>query len=1095
MRLSVDTTNGEHRKKISDFVRKIFPNITVSSPEIVIEKNKPGIVVLDRKSFLKYQELIQKVRERDGRLNFSVVIAGESDHLHGVDASIDPENLSLDTVKMIRKLVMEKMRETTVEKLKNRVRDMLAIHEKLGLATIITDKKGKIVYINETLKQLLGDKTDETEIINTHAPDFLEKFLKDHAEIKGLFSRDARRVEFSTTTTSGREVSVFGAPIRSMENETDGYIIIIRDISEDSALRRLWNIYVELVSDFSPQKSIRGDSVRFLTEILKKFASALGLKNLVFVPIYTRYTGKPADEIPVLIVKRMNDGTYRLHIKYGLELSEEDKRKCLNPDCAMDSLLSLRGGASRSHIKSRKYTRKLALGDLVVGILCFEREAEFSPQEIIFIEWFENEIINRTINTILDNRLKNVDILEKTLGTNDRIGIVVLDRDGRLIQFNDGFLKIFNIPLEERERLENGHIENLRPLNKKRRVIDRIRKVLTLDKPKHIKKWIAVGSDLNNYRYLHIHIYPLESEVSGDSFLVGIFEDRTEERLHDSRSKFVHDIIVQKTKIYEEISRSMDQEGLDQFIRKTSETVCKRLGEVLDGVVFAIGSPPEHSVISVCPKVQRVLDERKAEELLNFIIRKREREGITRFVCNVNLDSFEGPFREELRRAGYRFMVVVPVKSPAESGILGHMILFARYDPNNLDRVMIFSRIPAVCNVDRIHREEVDIFLQFANIIGDYLSIFQRKIETRKNQEYLNQIFENVEDAILIVNREGLIERSNSRVLDIFGVRREEVVGKFLKDFLSGTDSELIDRSLKSAFSEGSSELYITYRMPERYFTFDYEEERQRHIRLKFQFIRLLGEERVMIVAEDVTDLTTFHDTLQDMTSGLLWTMLNLLGGKSATLKIHSANVAYIVDKISVIAYPDKFEKYKGRGCLVLGAILHDIGKIRVPSSILVKPMDRIARDILDYEIYKKHVVYGKEMMENIPLPCGGKIPVWIYQHHEAMDGSGFPEGLKGDEISFGSRVIAAANYFENEIIVKPFKKQKTPGEVIRTMRGTGKFDPDVVNALQELVEKGEIVSGPGGKLVSTEREADTLIQEIVENFKNLYERKNLEKH
>ncbi|MCP4231847.1 MAG: HD domain-containing protein [bacterium] len=92
-------------------------------------------------------------------------------------------------------------------------------------------------------------------------------------------------------------------------------------------------------------------------------------------------------------------------------------------------------------------------------------------------------------------------------------------------------------------------------------------------------------------------------------------------------------------------------------------------------------------------------------------------------------------------------------------------------------------------------------------------------------------------------------------------------------------------------------------------------------------------------------------------------------------------------------------------------ALLHDYGKIGVPDSILRKPTKLTATE---YDLIKKHVVYTQQILSKIDFEEAlGKVPAYAGQHHERIDGSGYPLGLTGDEISPGGKIIAVADVFD----------------------------------------------------------------------------------
>ncbi len=130
------------------------------------------------------------------------------------------------------------------------------------------------------------------------------------------------------------------------------------------------------------------------------------------------------------------------------------------------------------------------------------------------------------------------------------------------------------------------------------------------------------------------------------------------------------------------------------------------------------------------------------------------------------------------------------------------------------------------------------------------------------------------------------------------------------------------------------------------------------------------------------------------------------------------------------------------------GALLHDIGKMGIPDSILLKP-DKLTDE--EWEIMYKHPVYAYEMLSRIEyLKPAIDIP---YCHHERWDGSGYPRGLKGKEIPLSARIFAIADVYDALVSERPYRKawhrQRTI-DYIKENRGT-LFDPEVVDVFLKL--------------------------------------------
>jgi len=134
---------------------------------------------------------------------------------------------------------------------------------------------------------------------------------------------------------------------------------------------------------------------------------------------------------------------------------------------------------------------------------------------------------------------------------------------------------------------------------------------------------------------------------------------------------------------------------------------------------------------------------------------------------------------------------------------------------------------------------------------------------------------------------------------------------------------------------------------------------------------------------------------------------------------------------------------------LALAALFHDVGKIDVPSSILLKP-GQLTKE--EFELIKAHPLKGKEMLEHTLFSSCSEI---VFQHHERLDGSGYPRALKSDEISLEARIIAAADAFDAMTTDRPYKQAKSVDEAIAELKMmSDKYDSKVVLILEKLLEK-----------------------------------------
>jgi putative two-component system response regulator len=136
---------------------------------------------------------------------------------------------------------------------------------------------------------------------------------------------------------------------------------------------------------------------------------------------------------------------------------------------------------------------------------------------------------------------------------------------------------------------------------------------------------------------------------------------------------------------------------------------------------------------------------------------------------------------------------------------------------------------------------------------------------------------------------------------------------------------------------------------------------------------------------------------------------------------------------------------------LHLGGILHDIGKIGIPDEVLNKP-GRLTAD--EWEIIKTHPEIGYRICEPLKATIGGALEV-IRHHHERLDGSGYPDGLKGEAISMVARIMSVVDIYDAIATDRPYRTSMTREEAVAILREsvTGNLlDGNVVENLVDLV-------------------------------------------
>jgi response regulator RpfG family c-di-GMP phosphodiesterase len=186
---------------------------------------------------------------------------------------------------------------------------------------------------------------------------------------------------------------------------------------------------------------------------------------------------------------------------------------------------------------------------------------------------------------------------------------------------------------------------------------------------------------------------------------------------------------------------------------------------------------------------------------------------------------------------------------------------------------------------------------------------------------------------------------------------------------------------------------------------------------------------------------------LEQLSVATLEALINALEAKDRFLSGHSARVAAFA---ATVAHEfglsdDEIEQVRMAGRL------HDLGKIGVRESVLNKEGPLTPEE---YEHVKEHVVVGSQILA--PLTHLGPIVGFVRAHHEHWDGSGYPDGVRGEQIPLGARILCAAEIYDALTTARPYQPTMTPEQAVSRMRrlsGTV-LDPSVLDAIAAAVSR-----------------------------------------
>jgi putative nucleotidyltransferase with HDIG domain len=189
---------------------------------------------------------------------------------------------------------------------------------------------------------------------------------------------------------------------------------------------------------------------------------------------------------------------------------------------------------------------------------------------------------------------------------------------------------------------------------------------------------------------------------------------------------------------------------------------------------------------------------------------------------------------------------------------------------------------------------------------------------------------------------------------------------------------------------------------------------------------------------------------LEQLDVGTLAALARAIDAKSAWTLGHSERVTGLALKIAhTMGVPARDLQIVHRG-----GLLHDIGKIGTPTSILDKPGKL---DPEEMQLMRDHVTIGVRILE--PIPCFHEVLSIVAQHHEWFDGSGYPAGLAGENISLHARIVALADTYDAIISDRPYRKRIPKPraiEIVQHQSGT-QFDPKVIEVFMSLVDIAQL--------------------------------------
>lgn len=316
-------------------------------------------------------------------------------------------------------------------------------------------------------------------------------------------------------------------------------------------------------------------------------------------------------------------------------------------------------------------------------------------------------------------------------------------------------------------------------------------------------------------------------------------------------------------------------------------------------------------------------------------------------------------------------------------------------------------------------------------------------------------VFEALVDPVVILDKRGNIIDINSAMLALLDKTANDVIGESAKKIFDNFPIPI------KMYTD------VSYARAETMFEINHKQ-----IHYELTIWPLYNSNREMTgriyISHDITALkelegelrnlnTKLEDRVQERTRELAEAYESMLEGLARALELRDKETEghsrRVTENALKIAQKMGFDN-KAIEDVRSGAILHDIGKISIPDEILHKP-GKLTPD--ERIIVEQHPETAFKLLSRIPfLSKAIEIP---YSHHEKWDGTGYPRGLKGEEIPLSARIFAVADVWDALSNDRPYNKAWSREKIIQYFKDeTGKhFDPMITKLFLTMVEKGEI--------------------------------------
>jgi len=456
-----------------------------------------------------------------------------------------------------------------------------------------------------------------------------------------------------------------------------------------------------------------------------------------------------------------------------------------------------------------------------------------------------------------------------------------------------------------------------------------------------------------------------------------------------------------------------EQKKVQEALRESEKKYRNIFENAVEGI---FQSTPEGRFINANPAMAQMFGFSSPEEMIKSI-------------TSIDYQYYENPER----RAEFKRLIDI-------HGIVeGFQLQAFRKDGS---KIWISENVRAV-------RDEEGNLLYYEGTVEDITKQKHIEDELRYSEAVYRTIFENTGTPMVIINEDMTIVLCNREWVKLSGYSKEETEGK--KSCMEFIHKEDLKRVCDYHYRRRKEPADVPRQYEFRYI------DRYGNTYNMINTVAMIQGTMVSVAAQlNITDIKSAEETLRYTTEKLRKALTGTIQAMSLTVETRDPYTAGHQRRVANLARTIAKEMGLSNDTvdnIRMAGSIHDIGKISIPAELLAKPTRLID---IEMSLIKVHSQSGYDILKDVDLPY--PIAKIVLQHHERLDGSGYPQGLKGDQILLESKIIAVADVVEATASHRPYRPARGIDAALTEIEKNKGilYDPEVVEACLKLFrEKG----------------------------------------